>query len=84
MDEAARMAVRDVLQVWLVEALRSLGGSASVLDVSKEVWRRHQPDIENTGDLVYTWQYDLRWAAHKLRKEGRLAANERGGPWRLI
>ena len=52
--------------------------------MSKEVWRRHQPDIESTGDLVYIWQYDLRWAAHKLRKEGRLAANERGEPWRLV
>lgn len=77
------MAVRDVLQEWLVEALRSLGGSASVIDVSREVWRRHQQDIENTGDLLYTWQYDLRWAATRLRKEGRLADNERGEPWRL-
>ncbi|MDQ0425574.1 hypothetical protein [Cellulomonas iranensis] len=78
------MAARDVLRDWLVEALRALGGSATVIDVSREVWRAHQRDIEASGDLVYTWQYDLRWAATNLRKEGRLAQNKRGEPWRLI
>lgn len=78
------MVVRSVLRDWLIEALHTLGGSASVLDVSKEVWRSHQDDIENSGDLLYTWQYDLRWAATALRKEGLLAMNERREPWRLI
>ena len=77
------MAVRDVLRDWLVEALESMGGSGSVLEVSRQVWRRHQRDIENAGDLLYTWQYDLRWAATALRKTGRLAENSRGEPWTL-
>ena len=50
------MAVRDVLRDWLVEALESLGGSGSVLEVSQEVWRLHQREIESTGDLLYSWQ----------------------------
>lgn len=78
------MVDRSVLRDWLIEALSSLGGSASVLDVSKEVWRSHRGDIERSGDLFYTWQYDLRWAATALRKEGLLAMNGRGAPWRLM
>ncbi len=77
------MAVRDVLRDWLVEALESLGGSGSVLEVSQEVWRLHQREIESTGDLLYSWQYDLRWAATALRKTGVLAENSRGEPWTL-
>lgn len=75
---------RDDLMDYVVEALRELGGEGSVLEVSKVVWRRHRTEIESSEKLLYTWQYDLRWAATKLRKRGRLAENGRGEPWRLI
>lgn len=77
------MATRDDLVEWVVEALQAHGGSASPLEVSKAVWDRHRLDLERSGDLFFTWQYDLRWAATRLRGEGRMVSNRRGEPWAL-
>jgi hypothetical protein len=66
------MADKEVLKDWVLEALASLGGSGSVLAVSKKIWERHEDEIVSAGDLFYTWQYDVRWAAQKLRDAGRL------------
>ncbi|MGO4597306.1 hypothetical protein [Terrabacter sp. 2RAF25] len=66
------MADKEILKDWVLEALESLGGSGSVLAVSKKIWARHEDDIVSSGDLFYTWQYDVRWAAQKLRDSGRL------------
>lgn len=57
---------------WVVEALDQLGGTAGVLEVSRQVWKNHEDALRESGDLFYTWQYDLRWAATRLRKDGRL------------
>lgn len=79
------MASRDILMRWVLEALRAQGGSASVLQVCKWVWAQHEDDLRSAGDLFYSWQYDIRWAATKLRKQGRLAASSTDdrGVWRL-
>lgn len=79
------MATKQDLQEWIIEALRSLGGSAFQLDVAKEIWRLHQVELERSGDLFYTWQYDFRWEAQKLRDKGALKAKggQRGGPWEV-
>ena len=79
------MASKDDLQGWIIEALGDLGGSGSLLEVTKAVWNRHEADLRASGDLFYTWQYDLRWAAQKLRDSGRLKPKhgKRGGPWEL-
>jgi hypothetical protein len=73
------------LMDWVLEALHELGGSGSVVDVAKVVWRRHEPDLRNSGDLFFTWQYDIRWAAQKLRDSGRLKPVRSKGkvPWQL-
>ncbi|MGH7899842.1 MAG: hypothetical protein ACREQQ_17940 [Candidatus Binatia bacterium] len=41
--------------------------------------------MKQAGDLFYTWQYDLRWAAKRLRDVGKMKAvhGERGQPWEL-
>jgi hypothetical protein len=77
------MATRADLTDWVHEALRELGGQGSQLDVAKVVWRRHEPDLRASGDLFYTWQYDIRWAATRLRKRGIMATNRAGEAWRL-
>jgi len=76
---------RDVLVDWAVDALRGLGGQASVLQVSKWIWQNHEGDLRKAGDLLYTWQYDLRWAGKRLRDLGRLKPvyGERTRPWEL-
>lgn len=77
-------ATKEDLKEWVIEALQSLGGSGSVFEVSKLVWLRHEHDLRTNEQLFYKWQYDLRWAAFQLRKEGRLkAANDRAVKWEL-
>ena len=64
------MSDKSVLGAWIVEALNESHGSADLLEVCKTVWRRHEEDLRASGDLFYTWQYDIRWAGTKLRQRG--------------
>lgn len=79
------MLTRSAFRGFVVEALRSLGGSGSVLEVTKYVWQVHEQDLRRSGDLFYTWQYDVRWAAQYLRDNGymRQVAGSRRAPWQL-
>ena len=79
------MATRESLKEWVVEALRAKGGSASIAEICKHIWQSHEPEIRNSGDLLYKWQYDMRWAGQVLRNSGVLQPKSRGdqGPWRL-
>lgn len=79
------MISKHTLRTWVVDALTSLGGSGSVVEVCEVIWERHEDELREAGDLFYTWQYDVRWAAQVLRNEGALVAAEgrRGGPWRV-
>ena len=79
------MYSRDVLMDWLVEALEDRGGEAHLVQVAESVWERHEEDLRRSGALFFTWQYDLRWAALKLRKRGVLRAvdDTRKGVWGL-
>jgi hypothetical protein len=63
---------REVMTEWVVEALQQLGGRGTILDISRRVWDRHEPDIRAAGDLLYEWQYELRWAGDILRRDGVL------------
>ena len=79
------MATKKNFEEWVIEALEALGGSASIVDICKHIWRFHGSEIESSGDLFYTWQYDMRWAGDRLRKSSVLQPKPRGdrGPWRL-
>jgi len=75
-----------MLQEWIVEALRKLGGKGQIVDVAEEIWLRHQAELERDRTLFFTWQYRMRWAAKQLvdkrilRKERRGA----GSVWVLL
>jgi hypothetical protein len=79
------MATKYDLQQWVEDALRSLGGSGSVVEVAREIWGKHEQELRDSGDLFYTWQYDMRWAAQALRDTGRAkaASATRRGKWEL-
>ena len=49
------------LKPWILEALAALVGEGRVVEVAKHIWdsREHRA----SGDLFYTWQYGMRWAA---------------------
>ena len=65
------MATRDDLVCWVYDALNASGGRGRIVDVCKHVWESHENDLRESGELFYTWQYDIRWAAQKLRDSGR-------------
>jgi hypothetical protein len=80
------VTAKKVLSKWLVEALREQRGSASIVDVCTYIWQNHEEDLRASGDLFFTWQYDIRWAAFVLRKSGRLksTAGSPKGLWQLL
>lgn len=63
---------RATMTDWVLEALRLLGGRATILDICKKVWELHEKDIRASGDLLYEWQYEIRWAGDILRRGGML------------
>jgi len=65
-------ATRELMEKWVVEALDASGGSASLTAVAQSVWVNHESDLRDLGDAFYTWQYDMRWAADRLRRRGVL------------
>jgi hypothetical protein len=76
---------RDDLPDVVEKVLRELGGSAPVVNVAKEIWKKHEAQLRASGDLFYTWQYDMRWAAQKLRDAHKLSYARSNGRkvWQL-
>lgn len=79
------MASREDMKLWVVRALKSLGGKGWPKDVAKFIWDNYESELKNSGNLLYTWQYDVRWAAQSLRNEGVLKAvnGRRDLPWEI-
>lgn len=65
------MADRTDLKEWVYEAVQKKGRT-QVVNVARSIWEQHEQELRESGDLFYTWQYQMRWAAQQLRKEGRL------------
>ncbi len=80
------MAVREDLEGWLTEALTLAGGRGSIVNLCRKIWELHEPELRNSGDLFYTWQYDVRWAANRLRRRKVMKSVEQSEPhvWELI
>ncbi|WP_077927657.1 hypothetical protein [Wohlfahrtiimonas populi] len=79
------MITLEAMKPWIIEALEATDGKAWPKDVARYIWEKYRKDLENSGDVLYTWQYDLRWAAQKLRLEGIMKAvdGKRNKPWEL-
>ena len=67
----------------VIEALKALGGKARIVPICKYIWENHQEALSNSGDLFYTWQYDVRWAGQQLRDSGILDKPLPDHLWRL-
>ena len=80
------MAHREDLRKWLSEALEANNGSAPIVRVCEYVWEKYENELRRSGDLFFTWQYDIRWAATRLRKEGIMRAADLSpkGIWELV
>jgi len=66
------MASRHDMADWVYTAVRENGGSARLVEVAKHIWSEHESDLKASGNLLFTWQYDMRWAAMVLRKGRKL------------
>jgi hypothetical protein len=79
------MKNRDDLQDWVYEALKSLGGTGRIVNVAEHIWKHREKDLRASGDMFYTWQYDMRWAATKLRESKKILPAEKSqkGEWKL-
>ena len=79
------MVTKEDLPNWVAEAIKSHGGSAKLLDVAKHIWAHHESELALSGDLFYKWQYDMRWAANKLRNNGIMKSEDDSpaGVWEL-
>ena len=79
------MSKREDLKTWVIDALRAHGGSATLIEVCQHIWEHHEGELKSSGDLFYTWQYDVRWAAQALRDNGTLRPvhGSRSRPWEL-
>ena len=63
---------KDLLPELLVHCLKELEGEATIVQVCKRFWLHYEDELKHSGDLLYTWQYDIRWAATELRKAGKM------------
>ena len=66
------MATKNDVTEWVISALEQLGGRGSLVDVAREIWKNHEQELRSSGDLFYTWQYDMRWSATRLRHAGTM------------
>ncbi len=77
---------RDDLADILYSSIKALGGRADIVSVCKYIWANYQTELEHSGDLFFTWQYDIRWAATKLRKTKQMKTAEVSprGIWEIL
>ncbi len=66
------MLTKDNLKTVLLDALKALNGSATIVEVCRYVWDTYEKELIESGNLFYTWQYDIRWAATELRKDRKM------------
>ena len=62
----------------MFEALTALGGRGTILEVAREIWIRHEAELRASGDLFFTWQYDIHWAKKRLRDRNLLQVVKSG------
>lgn len=76
---------RSIMGEWIVDALKDLGGLGTILAVNEHIWQHHEAELKASGDFFFKWQYEVRWAAAMLRKNGALVKGKtsRRGVWEL-
>ena len=68
----------------VTDALLVLGRSARLAAVAEHIWKNHEPQLKASGKILYTWQYDMRWASQALSDQGLLVKEKTSKRWTLI
>jgi hypothetical protein len=71
------------LQDIVKETLIILNGKSNITEISKYIWKKYNYKLLISGDIFYTWQYDIRWVGTELRKLGIMKNNCKRGVWEL-
>lgn len=75
---------RNDLKPLIKNALREYGGKATIAQICKYIWDKHQSRITKSKRILYTWQYDVRWAGQSLRTEDQIEIGKfKKGVWSL-
>jgi hypothetical protein len=61
------MAMKEDLLSCLEEALQAHGGREGLIQVCRYIWDHHESELKDSGNLFYTWQFDVPWVATLLR-----------------
>ena len=69
---------RHDLEEMVLEALKALGGRGRIVEIAREIWIRNEAELRVSGDLFFTWQYDIRWAKKRLRDRNLLKVVKSG------
>jgi hypothetical protein len=75
------LLTREDLKRIILKALGSKGSREPIAKIAKYIWDHHESDLRASGDLFYTWQYDMRWAGDGLVKDGLLDKTTHRGSW---
>jgi len=77
--------VKSDLDEIVLEILQEGGGKMSILDISKEIWRKYEDRLKLT-DMFYEWQYQFRWSGTTLRKRNIMKQDKNceRGIWELV
>jgi hypothetical protein len=80
------MKTRKDLCDWIVEALKDLKGSAQIMKIREHIWQNHKDELMGSGNLHFTWNEDIFWAATQLRAKGVLkkASDTSKSVWALV
>lgn len=77
------MTLRTDMKPWVTEALGRLSGEATIDSVAEDIWVHHEADIRAHTKGLWTWQYEMRWAAQSLQdSDGTLIKT--GRTWKLV
>lgn len=66
----------------ILEALNSNGGRSAIFQICQFIWDNYHHRISQDKKMLYTWQYEIRWAAMGLREDGLIELGKfKRGVW---
>jgi hypothetical protein len=70
---------RQTLVPIVEKAVRHHRGRADHAAVAKYIWDHHREELKHSGAFFYKWQYEARWAADELKRQGVLEPTKISG-----
>jgi len=78
------MIKRIDLVPWVIDGLKANRGKVHFIEIAKHIWSNHQRKIETSGNFLFKWQYEMRWAGDHLVRMGKMKKHGHTGIWELL